>query len=243
MKIALLGYGRMGMEVEKVALERSHEVTLIVHSKDKSRIDNLEEADVVIDFTLPEVAKEHILSAFEANVPIVVGTTGWYEQLEELTRICHNKNGTLFYAPNFSIGVNMLFRLNEVLASMMNDHEAYEMFIEEIHHPQKKDAPSGTALKLAEGLNKVLERKREWWPLEKGENTELRPNQFPVYFAREEGEVGMHRVNYQSDIDELEIKHKAYSRRGFAIGAVKAAEWIIHKKGVYTMSDFLGLNA
>lgn len=243
MKIALLGYGRMGMEVEKIALERGHEVTLIVHSKDRSQLSNLKEADVAIDFTLPEVAREHILSAFEVQVPIVVGTTGWYDQIEELTQICNEKNAALFYAPNFSIGVNMLFRLNNILASLMNDQEAYDMFIEEIHHPQKKDAPSGTALKLAEGLMNTLNRKAGWHPFEKGEQPDLPENEFPVYYAREEGEVGMHRVNYQSEIDELEIKHKAYSRRGFALGAVKAAEWVIHKQGVYTMNDLLGLNA
>ncbi len=243
MKIALLGYGRMGIEVEKVALERNHDVHLIVRSESTESIDSQEfkNTDVAIDFTLPEVARENILKAFDNNVPIVVGTTGWYEHLEELERVAEEKKGTLFYAPNFSIGVNILFQVNRQIARLMDDQDEYEPFIEEIHHPGKKDAPSGTAAKLAEALTNSINRKTKWELLEKGESRALAHNQFPVYYQRRPEEIGMHRINFASSIDEVEIKHRAYNRRGFALGAVKAAEWVKGKQGVFTMEDFLNL--
>ena len=243
MRIALLGYGRMGIEVEKVALERHHEVHLIVRSDNPESLetDEFKNSDIAIDFTLPEVARENILAAFKHGIPIVVGTTGWYPHLEELQEVAGKQNGTLFYAPNFSIGVNILFHINKNLASLMNEQEEYEPLIEEIHHTGKKDAPSGTAAKLAENLVQAVTRKDKWQLAEKGTTPQLPNDQFPVHYAREEGAIGMHRVNYASSIDELEIKHKAYNRRGFALGAVKAGEWVQNRQGVFTMENMLGL--
>ncbi len=243
MIIALLGYGRMGIEVEKVALERNHEIRLVVRSDNPENLNSsaFQECDVAIDFTLPEVARENIMAAFKHGVPIVVGTTGWYKHLEELEKVANDQNGTLFYAPNFSIGVNILFQLNKKLAQLMVDQAEYQPLIEESHHPGKKDAPSGTAAKLAEDLMQEDQRKEKWQLVEKGEVPDLHEKNFPVYYSRKEGEIGMHRVNYQSDIDEVEIKHQAYNRRGFALGSVKAAEWVCNKQGLFTMEDFLGL--
>lgn len=233
----------MGIEVEKVSLERNHDVQLIVRSDNPENLksNTFQEADVAIDFTLPEVARENIVAAFNQNVPIVVGTTGWYEHLEELGKVANEQNGTLFYAPNFSIGVNILFQLNKKLAHLMGDQLEYEPYIAESHHPGKKDAPSGTAAKLAENLMQEIQRKNNWQLAGKGESPVLSETDFPVYYSREEGEIGMHRVNYRSAIDEVEIRHQAFNRRGFALGAVKAAEWVKDKQGLYTMEDLLGL--
>ena len=244
MNIALLGYGRMGKEVETIALEREHHVTTIldVASGPFSSIE-FSHVDVAIDFTLPESAAGHIRTAFQHQLPIVVGTTGWYDELPAIQEACQQEGGALFYAPNFSIGVNILFELNKYLARLMNDQADYRPAIQETHHTGKKDAPSGTAGKLADNLAELLQGETTWQTLERSELPPTQPweQALPVYYSREEGAIGTHTVRYQSDIDELSIQHQAYNRRGFALGAVKAAEWIRDKQGVFTMEDYLGI--
>lgn len=245
MKIALLGYGRMGQEVGSIAKERDHQISLIVDSSSGAfKGADLKDADVAIDFTLPEVATSHILTAIEFDVPIVVGTTGWYHELPTIQEKCAEKNGTLFYAPNFSIGVNILFEVNKQLARLMNYQPEYSPSISESHHTGKKDAPSGTASKLADHLTALLTHKISWQTLEMSEApATVSQDTCPVYYSREEGAIGKHTVRYQSSIDEISIQHQAYNRRGFALGALKAAEWVKEKQGIYTMEDYLGLGS
>lgn len=244
MKIALLGYGRMGKEVEQIAHERGHQTPLIFdHNSALPDGSQLAKADVAIDFTLPAIAPGHIRSAFEQQVPIVVGTTGWYEELPAIQEACSQQGGTLFYAPNFSIGVNMLFEVNKALARLMNDHADYDPEVLESHHTGKQDAPSGTAAKLADHITALLSHKITWQKLEQSERPAgIDQETLPVYYSREEGAIGTHTVRYQSPIDEVSIQHKAYNRRGFALGAVKAAEWVSNKTGIFTMEDYLGLS-
>ena len=243
MKIALLGYGRMGKAVAEIAEERGHHIPLTInHSSNPLNGPELVEADVAIDFTLPAIAPRHIKAALEHQVPIVVGTTGWYDQLPELQEMAAQHQGTLFYAPNFSIGVNVLFEINKALARLMDEQPDYAPEIFETHHKGKKDAPSGTAAKLADQLTALLYRKINWETLPaETSNGQEEKDAFPVYYKREEGAIGTHTVRYQSPIDEISIQHKAYNRRGFALGAVKAAEWVKDKTGTYTMEDLLGL--
>lgn len=245
MKLALLGYGRMGKEVEQIAHERGHNTPLVIdHSSAPLKGNELTTADVAIDFTLPGIAPTHIRSAFQHQVPIVVGTTGWYDELPEIQEACSQLEGTLFYAPNFSIGVNVLFEVNKALARLMNDHGDYDPEILESHHTGKQDAPSGTAAKLADHLTALVSRKINWQTLEESERpASIDQDTLPVYYKREEGAIGSHTVRYQSPIDELSIQHKAYNRRGFALGAVKAAEWVRDKTGIFTMEDYLGLSS
>lgn len=245
MKIALLGYGRMGQEVEGIAKERDHEISLIVDSSSGPFTGrDLKDADVAIDFTLPAIATANILKAFDQQVPIIVGTTGWYDEFPTIQQKCAEKNGTLFYAPNFSIGVNVLFEVNKLLARLMNDQPDYSPSIRESHHTGKKDAPSGTASKLADHLTALLTHKVSWQTLEMSEApANVSQDTCPVYYSREEGAIGKHTVRYQSSIDEISIQHQAYNRRGFALGALKAAEWVQDKVGIYTMEDYLGLGS
>jgi len=241
MKLALLGYGKMGQIIERFALERGHEVVL------KINVDNLEElttanlskADVAIDFSAPNAALSNIYACFDANLPVVVGTTGWYDQLQEVKNECLRSNNTLLYGSNFSIGVNLFFHVNKVLAKLMNDFPAYEVQVEEIHHTQKLDAPSGTAMTIAEGIIDNIERKKEWV----NEVTEtsfegtLKNDQLLIASQRIGDVPGTHTVVYSSEVDEIELKHTAHSRAGFALGAVVAAEWLENKQGFYNITD------
>lgn len=240
MKIALLGYGKMGREVERLALARGHEVVLKVDiSNPEDRAPEiLSLADVAIEFSTPQTAQENIRACFEAGVPVVVGTTGWYDQFDVLTSECRKKNGTLFHATNFSIGVAIFFHMNRVLASIMNGHTDYDVSMEEIHHTQKLDAPSGTAITAAEDILRYLDRKKAW------ENGEIPSgdDKLLITSVREENIPGTHTVTYWSGIDSIELKHTAFSREGFASGAVAAAEWVKGRQGVFTMRDMLQFN-
>lgn len=241
MNIALIGYGKMGKAIEEIAIKAGHTIVSKIDYNDDI-LKGLQGADVAIEFTNPEAAKGNILKCFEAKVPVVVGTTGWYDDFDEIKKLAETTGNALFYATNFSLGVNVFFELNKHLAKLMNPHEMYEPEMEEIHHLQKKDAPSGTAITLAEGLLENLDRKKTWVNREPENNTPVNPLELKIISVRE-GEVpGTHTITYRSDIDEIIITHQAYNRMGFATGAVKAAEWISDKIGVYTMANMLGYN-
>lgn len=232
MKIALLGYGKMGKVIERIALERGHEIVLRKGSSHD--FEGLEKAEVAIDFSIPTVAVTNISTCFEKGIPVISGTTGWLEKYEEMVALCQSKNGSFIYASNFSLGVNIFFELNDYLAKMMNQLKEYKVSMEEIHHIQKLDAPSGTAISLANGIIENTEYTN--WTLENPKNTEIHINA-----KRIENVPGTHSIFYDSEIDQIEIKHTAHSREGFALGSIVAAEWLHGKKGVFTMKDVLGI--
>ena len=231
MKIALLGYGKMGQVIERIAVERGHEIVL---KKDEfNTYDGLSTADVAIDFSVPSAAVDNISNCFHANVPVISGTTGWLEHYDEMAALCKEKNGGFISSSNFSLGVNLFFELNEYLAKMMSKFESYKVDMEEIHHTQKLDAPSGTAISLAKG---VIENSNYTnWTMEEAKNNEIHIEALRI------GTVpGTPTVTYNSPIDSIEIKHTAHNREGFALGAVIAAEWIVGKHGIFSMRDVLG---
>ncbi len=234
MKIALLGYGRMGKEIEKLALQRGHEVVLKVAEKEDY---DIKLADVAIDFSIPDAAFENITNCFQNKVPVISGTTGWLDQYDEAVDICHQNDGGFIYASNFSLGVNIFFELNKQLANMMSQWKDYNISVEEIHHTKKLDAPSGTAITLAEGIIDNTE-KTDWELTSEGKASE---NKIPIEAKRIPDVPGTHIINYTSEIDTIEIKHTAHNRKGFALGAIIAAEWIVGKTGVYTMKDVLNI--
>ena len=230
MKIALLGYGKMGKVIERIALERGHEIVL---KKDENNTyEGLEKADVAIDFSVPMAAVENISNCFHANVPVVSGTTGWLEHYDEIIALCQEKKGGFISSSNFSLGVNLFFELNDYLAKIMAPYSSYAVDMEEIHHTQKLDAPSGTAISLAKG---VIENSHYTnWTLDKAADNEIHIEALRI------AEVpGTHTVTYNSEVDSIEIKHTAHNREGFALGAVIAAEWLAGKQGVFTMKDVL----
>ncbi|MHC5309399.1 4-hydroxy-tetrahydrodipicolinate reductase [Myroides sp. LJL116] len=232
MKIALLGYGRMGQIIERIALERGHQIVLKKHSKNS--FEGLEDADVAIDFSLPQVAVENIKTALDYNVPVICGTTGWLDHYQEIIAYVEQKNGAFIYASNFSIGVNIFFELNQYLAKMMDHLDQYNVDLQEIHHTKKLDAPSGTAITIAEGI--IANTKYNNWTMQEPLDREI-----SITSIREGNVPGTHIVDYNSEIDQIQIKHTAHNREGFALGAVVAAEWIYQKKGVFTMSDVLNI--
>lgn len=234
MKIALLGYGKMGKVIERIALERGHEIVL---KKDHdSSFEGLENADVAIDFSVPDSAVENISECLNKDIPVISGTTGWLTDYPKMVELCNAKNGSFIYGSNFSLGVNVFFELNEYLAKMMANLKQYKVSMEEIHHTQKLDAPSGTAITLAEGVIKHTDYAN--WTLETPISNEIH-----IEAKRIENIPGTHSIFYDSEVDQIEIKHTAHSREGFALGAVIAAEWLVGKKGVFTMKDVLGLNS
>ena len=237
MKIALLGYGKMGQEIEKLAVKRGHEILLVIDSLEdwENEGQHLSEADVAIDFSTPISIVENIYHCFDSNIPIVVGTTGWLDDLEKVRQDCAERNQTIFYSPNYSIGVNLFFDLNRYLAQLMSKWEDYTISIEETHHIHKKDSPSGTAIVLANDIISHSEHK-EKWVKEKVEN----PEELGIKSYRTENVPGTHVVKYESEEDIIEIIHTAKSRRGFAMGAILAAEWINGKKGFFDMKAMLG---
>jgi 4-hydroxy-tetrahydrodipicolinate reductase len=241
MKIALLGYGKMGQIIERFALERGHEIVLKIDKDNRSELNasSLSKADVAIDFSAPDAALSNIYACFDANLPVVVGTTGWYGELQQVKNDCLSGNNTLLYGSNFSIGVNLFFHINKVLARVMNDFPAYDVQVEEIHHTQKLDSPSGTAMTIAEGVIENLDRKEEWVNELDGEPFDevLRKEQILIASLRVDQVPGTHTVLYSSEVDEIELKHTAHSRAGFALGAVVAAEWLQHKQGFYNIAD------
>ena len=232
MKIALLGYGRMGKVIESIAIERGHTIVARIGKNDELDVN---EADVAIDFSIPDAAVNNISRCFEQNTPVVSGTTGWLDQYEEIVSLCNEKNGAFIYASNFSLGVNIFFELNKTLAKMMNQLDQYDVTMEEIHHTKKLDAPSGTAITLAEGIMEHSDKSA--WALDKAKTT----NEIPIVAKRIPEVPGTHSIDYSSPVDSIEIKHTAHNRTGFALGAVVAAEWLHDKTGIFTMKDVLGL--
>lgn len=245
MKIALIGYGKMGKAVERVALSKGHEIILRIAKNNIEDLtkERLGEADVAIEFSLPSTAFHHISLCIKNNLPVVSGTTGWMDRRSEIEELCMKKNGTFFYASNFSIGVNLLFAVNRYLAGLINKHEQYDVAIEEIHHTQKLDYPSGTALTLAKGIIEKSNLKNSWSGFLDGKDSEDVPNNdsiLKITSKRIDQVPGSHFVKWSSAIDYLEISHVAHSREGFAMGALAAAEWVIGKKGILGMEDMLG---
>ena len=232
MKIALLGYGKMGKVIERIALERGHEIVL---KKDEyNTYDGLSDADVSIDFSVPTAAVANISASFNAGVPVVSGTTGWLEHYDEMIALCNDKKGGFISSSNFSLGVNIFFGLNEYLAKIMAPFDTYKVTMEEIHHTQKLDAPSGTAISLAKGV--IENSKYSNWTMDQPNTNEIHIE------AKRIGDVpGTHTVTYDSIVDNIEIKHTAHNREGFALGAVIAAEWLAGKQGVFSMKDVLNL--
>jgi 4-hydroxy-tetrahydrodipicolinate reductase len=232
MKIALLGYGKMGQVIEKIALQRGHEIVLRKAIEDT--FDGLENADIAIDFSAPEAAVANISTALKLGIPVISGTTGWLSEYENMVQLCQEKNTAFISSSNFSLGVNIFFELNEYLAKIMSKFDAYKVVIEEIHHTQKLDSPSGTAISLANGI--IKNSTYENWTLENPMSKDI-----VIDAKRIENVPGTHTVSYNSDVDLIEIKHLAHNREGFALGAVIAAEWILGKKGVFTMKDVLNI--
>lgn len=245
MKIALIGYGKMGKaieeEIQKMAESSPRKAPKVVRIFDEYNTKDLtpkylQQADVAIEFTTPHSAYHNILKCFEAGIPVVCGTTGWTEKLPALKKMCEKKKNTLFYASNYSIGVNLFFEISRQLARLMNNQPQYEVSLHEIHHTEKKDAPSGTAITLANDILKEMKRKKKWVNSKSEDAKDLE-----VISYREKDVPGIHLVNYDSEFDSIEIKHSAHSRRGFALGAVNAALWVKGKKGFFEMKDMLGL--
>jgi 4-hydroxy-tetrahydrodipicolinate reductase len=238
MKIALLGYGKMGKEIEKIARERHHELALIIDINNQHEfiVNNIKMADVAIDFSTPDSAYGNILKCFEAGIPVVCGTTGWLNKLDKITELCKSQNQTLFYASNFSLGANVLFALNKYLARIMDNFPAYNVEIKEIHHIHKIDAPSGTAISLANDLIAHVKRK-EKWELDQASADHV----VQISAVRKDEVPGTHVITWDSLVDRIEIMHEAKSRKGLALGAVLAAEFIRDKKGIFSMGDLLKL--
>lgn len=236
MKVALIGYGKMGKEIEKIALQRGHEIYLKIDNEEDwaTKRDAMSGVDVAIEFTLPEKAISNIMRCFELNIPVVSGTTGWNDKLGDIRDYCIMNHKQMFYASNYSIGVNIFFELNKQLASLMAGFPEYEVSIEETHHIQKQDAPSGTAIVLAEQIIEYLGRKQQWT-----KPGSASPGELEISSVRAENVPGTHRVFYISEVDEIAIRHTAKSRKGFATGAVMAAEWLSGRVGFYGMKDFL----
>lgn len=241
MKIALIGYGKMGKLIEQLATERGHEIIMTIdqHNVTDLQSDRFKEADLAIEFSTPHSVLNNIEACFAAGVPIVVGTTGWYDLIPEIREKCESGNKTLLYASNFSIGVNVFFHVNRMLAKLMNRYPQYEVQVEEIHHTQKLDAPSGTAITIAEGILAGLDRKSVWVNELVGQNEDLvpKPTDLLIESHRIDQVPGTHTVVYSSEVDEIEFKHTAHNRAGFALGAIVAAEWLQGKQGFYSIED------
>lgn len=238
MKIALIGYGKMGKIIEQIALDRGHEIVLTIDitNQHELTVENLRKADVAIEFTVPASAIPNYKLCFEAGIPVVSGTTGWLDRKAEVLEEMNKHNGTFFYASNFSLGVNLFFALNKKLAALMANRPEYDITMEEVHHTQKLDAPSGTAITLAEELFENHPGKKSW-TLDRPNN----PEQLQITAIREGQVPGIHRIKYESEVDHILIEHSAKSRQGFALGAVLAAEFSFGKKGILSMNDLLNL--
>ncbi|MGZ3755848.1 MAG: 4-hydroxy-tetrahydrodipicolinate reductase [Mucilaginibacter sp.] len=247
MKIALLGYGKMGKIIEKIATDRKHEIVLKIDFDNQHELttENLQKADVAIEFSTPATVLSNIGHCFKAGVPVIVGTTGWYDQLPVVKQQCNEHNASFLYATNFSVGVNIFFHINKILAKLMNNYPYYEVQVEEIHHVQKLDSPSGTAITIAEGILENLENKQEWVNVLTDSNSDaddnLKAEQLLIESHRIDSVPGTHTVIYDSEVDSIEIKHTAHNRNGFALGAVLAAEWLPGKKGFFSVSDMFNL--
>ena len=238
MRIALIGYGKMGKAIESVAVEKGHEIVLKIDLDNAADLnkENIAKADVAIEFTGPHSAFGNVMKCLELGVPLVCGSTGWLDKFEEAKQYCQQQNGTLIYASNYSIGVNLFFELNTYLSKLMARHTDYEVSMEEIHHTQKKDAPSGTAITLAEQLLQHIKSKKHWV-----NHPSSNPEDLEIISERIDPAPGTHKIKYASAVDDIEIIHTAHNRVGFAGGAVLAAEFAINKKGIFGMKEVLGL--
>jgi 4-hydroxy-tetrahydrodipicolinate reductase len=238
LNIALVGYGKMGKAIEAIAVQRGHTIGLKIdiNTMDQFTKENLQGCDVAIEFTNPHSAVENIITCLRAGVPVISGSTGWLERWDEVKSVCDQQQGALLYASNYSVGVNIFFEVNKRLAQLMNPHTEYEVTMTEIHHTEKKDAPSGTAITLAEQIMENIGRKKEWV----NEQT-VAPEELAIISKRIDPAPGTHIVKYSSPIDDIEIIHTAHNRKGFATGAVLAAEFLQDKKGIFNMKDVLGL--
>lgn len=240
MNIALIGYGKMGKAIEAIALEQGHQIVLKIDLDNASDLNaaNIAAADVAIEFTGPHSAVNNILTCFKLGIPVVCGSTGWLEQWDTVANACHEQNGTLIYSSNYSIGVNLFFELNQYLAKLMDQYPSYDVMLKEIHHTQKKDAPSGTAITLAEQVLAGISRKSSW----SNQPEEAHSPVLSILSERTDPAPGTHHVKYHSAIDDIEIIHTAHNRTGFAGGAIKAAAYAVGKKGIYTMKAVLGFS-
>ena len=239
MNIAIIGYGKMGKTIEKIAISRGHTISAIVDRDTEHSLDSLsnESTDVAIEFTNPKVAKDNLLLLAEKQIPVISGTTGWLDDYETVCNRIKDNNSALVYASNFSVGVNVFFAVNKILASYMSKHDDYNVSVKEIHHIHKLDAPSGTAITIAEDIIEKLPHKSSWV------NDSTDSKDVLSILSEREGEVpGTHQISYHSTIDSITISHEAHSRQGFALGAVIAAEWLNGKQGIYTMQDVLGIH-
>lgn len=238
MKIALIGYGKMGIAIEEIAVAKGHEIVLKINidNLDDFTTEALQKADVAIEFTGPHSAYENLVKCIEAGVPVICGSTGWLDKLPEIEALVKAKNGAFLYASNYSIGVNLFFELNTYLAKLMSHHTEYDVLLEEIHHTQKKDAPSGTAITLAEQVLQQIVKKKKWV-----NETASSEDELSIISERIDPAPGTHKIKYTSAIDDIEIIHTAHNRKGFAGGAVLAAEFVAGKKGIFTMKQVLGL--
>ncbi|MGM9508497.1 4-hydroxy-tetrahydrodipicolinate reductase [Larkinella sp. GY13] len=237
MKILLLGYGKMGKTIEQIALNRGHEIAGRIDVNNRADLDALgkDDVDVAIEFSSPEAALDNVRDCLKRGWPVVCGTTGWLEYRTEIEELCRQQHGAFFYASNYSIGVNLFFRLNKMLARFMKGYPSYHVSMTEVHHTEKKDAPSGTAITLAEGIIEQIPTKKRWV-----NDADSQPDAVVIESLREGTVPGTHVVRYDSDVDTIEIKHVAYSRQGFALGALTAGEWLVGKEGVFGMEDLLG---
>lgn len=238
MRIALIGYGKMGKAIEEIALQREHEIAIKIDQPNLNEFtkENMAKADVAIEFTSPHTAYDNVKACIEFGIPVVCGSTGWTEKLEEMKNFCADRNGSFIYSSNYSVGVNIFFEVNKKLAALMAPHKEYEVILEETHHTQKKDAPSGTAITLAEQILEQVKRKKRWV-------NELsdHPEDLEIISQRIDPAPGTHSIKYSSVIDNIEIIHTAHNRQGFATGAVIAAEFLQGKKGFFTMKEVLNL--
>ena len=233
MRIALLGYGKMGKTIEQIALQRGHQIVLKIDKGDNNY--DIRKADVAIDFSIPSAAVSNITTCLKNGIPIISGTTGWLNQFDDMVALCKERDGAFIYASNYSLGVNIFFELNRQLAKMMSSLKQYNVSMEEIHHTQKLDAPSGTAITLAEGIIEHTDYTN--WELDKSDSK----NTLPIVAKRIENVPGTHQVDYNSEVDNISISHTAHNRQGFALGAIIAAEWIVGKTGIFTMKDVLNI--
>ncbi len=233
MDILLVGYGKMGKTIERIALERGHTISGKIDIDNVNDLDSAS-ADVAIEFSHPDAAYDNVKKCIQRKIPVICGTTGWLDRKAEIERLTKENDSTFFYASTYSPGVNLFFKLNEQLARMMNQFEGYEVAIDEVHHVEKKDAPSGTAITLAEGVIRNLARKKRWTKTAGGKKDDIQIQSFRI-----DDVPGTHVIKYSSIIDDIEIKHTAHTREGFALGAVMVAEWIKEKKGILNMDDFL----
>ncbi len=237
LNIALIGYGKMGKAIEEIAVKRGHNIALKIDIDTAAQFtkENLQRCDVAIEFTNPHSAVENILACLDAGIPVISGSTGWLARWDEVKAKCEAVNGAMVYASNYSVGVNIFFEVNKFLARLMDPQSDYDVSMVEVHHTEKKDAPSGTAITLAEQILENLGRKKEWV-----NQSSASPEQLSIISERIDPAPGTHKIKYSSLVDDIEIIHTAHNRKGFATGAVLAAEFISHKKGIYSMKDVLG---